>query len=101
MKVEQGLSDQGFTAKLSVSSSRSFAMASSLEKRVAAIEQEIAQLKVKLAGSSEKPWWEQISGTFANDPAYKEASRLGREYRESLRPKPGKGAKRGNRRPRH
>ena len=76
-------------------------MALSLEKRLAAVEQEIAQLKMQLAGSREKPWWEKISGTFANDPAYKEAARLGREYRESLRPKPTKGAKRGNSRPRH
>ena len=76
-------------------------MASSMEKRMAALEQEIAQLKIQLAGSAERPWWERISGTFANDPAYKEASRLGREYRESLRPKPTKGAKRGNTRPRH
>lgn len=32
-----------------------------------------------------KPWWERIAGTFADSPAYEEAMRLGREYRESLR----------------
>ncbi len=76
-------------------------MASALEKRVAAMEQEIALLKAHIATSPKKPWWEEISGTFANDPAYKEASRLGKQYRESLRPKPVKGAKRGNTRSRH
>ena len=30
---------------------------------------------------------EKIEGIFANDPAFEEAMRLGREYRESLRPK--------------
>ena len=32
------------------------------------------------------PWWEQISGTFANDPICDEAMRLGRKWRESQRP---------------
>jgi hypothetical protein len=32
------------------------------------------------------PWWERIYGTFANSPEYEEAMRLGRAYRESLRP---------------
>ncbi|ACK65659.1 conserved hypothetical protein [Rippkaea orientalis PCC 8801] len=35
---------------------------------------------------SSKPWWEQIVGTFADDSVYDEAMKLGREYRESLRP---------------
>ena len=67
-----------------------------LEQRVAALEAEVARLKVKLDGDSKpaQPWWEQIAGTFANDPAYEEAMRLGREYRESFRPKPPKRRKR-------
>ena len=59
-----------------------------LEERVAALETEVARLKQELANESQpkKPWWEQIRGTFKNDPDYLEAMRLGREYRESLRP---------------
>ena len=76
-------------------------MSASLEKRVAALEDELARLKAQIGTPARKPWWEEISGTFANDPAYKEAARLGRKYRESLRPKPTKGGKRGNGRTRH
>jgi hypothetical protein len=35
--------------------------------------------------ASTTPWWEKIVGTFADNPVYDEAMRLGREYRESLR----------------
>ena len=69
-------------------------MANSLQQRVEIIEQELAQLKRQIGGKDERPWWEQIWGTFANDPSFDEAMRLGREYRESLRPKPRVKAKR-------
>lgn len=61
-----------------------------LEERVAALENELGQLKrqrTESAPPAERPWWERIRGTFKDDPAYDEAMRLGREYRESLRPK--------------
>jgi hypothetical protein len=62
----------------------------SLEERVAALEAEAAELKQSVGATSEthKPWWEKIWGTSKDDPHYEEAMRLGREYRESLRPKP-------------
>ena len=61
----------------------------SLEERVSALEDEVVRLKKQTNGSSDPalPWWEKIYGKYANDPAYEEAMRLGREYRESLRPK--------------
>lgn len=31
----------------------------------------------------QKRWWREIAGTFANNPDFEEAMRLGREYRES------------------
>lgn len=60
---------------------------STLEQRVTALEAEISHLKNQLAALAiNKPWWEQIAGTFADDSIYDEAMRLGRKYRESQRP---------------
>ncbi|HMS39327.1 MAG TPA: hypothetical protein PKE69_03820 [Pyrinomonadaceae bacterium] len=58
---------------------------SELEKRIAVLESQFALLKseVEKKNETKTPWWEQIAGTFADDPAYDEAMRLGREYRES------------------
>lgn len=63
-------------------------MAEQLEARVALLESEVALLKSKLEEnlSSEQPsqpWWEKISGKFANDPMYDVAMRLGKDYRDS------------------
>jgi len=61
---------------------------SPLEQRVAALEVEVTKLKRKIdAMGTTQPWWEQIAGTFQNDPIYEDAMRLGRQYRQSLRPK--------------
>lgn len=61
-------------------------MPEQLEERVALLEAEVARLKRKVeSDSSQSPWWEKITETFANNWAYDEAMRLGREYRESLR----------------
>jgi hypothetical protein len=61
----------------------------SLEERVEALEGEVTRLKQARPNGAEppQPWWEAIWGTFKDDPEYEEAMRLGREYRESLRPK--------------
>jgi hypothetical protein len=52
----------------------------------------MAQLKKELRSlaNGTMPWWEKIIGVFGDDPAFKEATRLGKEYRDSLRPKPRK-----------
>ena len=62
-----------------------------LESRVAALEEEVGQLKAEReeAQSAMQPWWQRISGTFADDPAHFEAMRLGREWRDSFPPKEG------------
>lgn len=44
--------------------------------------------------SSSSPWWEEISGTFADNSVYDEAMRLGRKYRNSLRGSSGFGVRR-------
>ncbi|MBW4622694.1 MAG: hypothetical protein KME17_25470 [Cyanosarcina radialis HA8281-LM2] len=57
-----------------------------LEERVANLEAEVARLRNKLENdSSSKSWWQKIAVTFADNSAYDEAMRLGREYRDSLR----------------
>jgi hypothetical protein len=60
----------------------------SLEARVAALEVEVTRLKQELQDQKDQHSWKQVIGTFANDPIYEEAMKLGRQYRESLRPKP-------------
>ena len=64
-------------------------MVLTLEERVAVIETELEKLKARDSANvddKELPWWEQIRGTFKDDPHYEEAMRLGREWRESFRP---------------
>jgi hypothetical protein len=56
-----------------------------LEERVALLEQEILQMKRQMSRPQPVPWWEQISGAFADTPAFDEATKLGREYREAQR----------------
>ena len=57
-----------------------------IEKRIKTLEAEVALLKSKVAKNGdipEVPWWKQRIGLFADNPAYEEAMRLGREYRLS------------------
>lgn len=60
-----------------------------LGERLTIVERELAELRERLASERPQkavPWWEQRFGAFADSPEYEEADRLGREYRESLRP---------------
>ena len=59
-------------------------MALTIEERVAALERELAAIK---NDRSKGNWWDKIAGSFANDPMFEEAMRLGRKWRESQRPK--------------
>jgi DNA-binding PadR family transcriptional regulator len=60
-------------------------METTLEERVSALEQKIAQLTAnkETAATSNLPWWQQRYGAFQNDEMYDEAMRLGAEYRRS------------------
>lgn len=64
-----------------------------IEERILALEAELLALK---AQRPEKPnkadpkWVLAHAGRFANDPGFDEVVRLGRAYRDSLRPKPKK-----------
>jgi hypothetical protein len=53
-----------------------------MAQRLADLEAEVERLKIKVDQSLlGRPWWEEIVGTFADNPDYDEAMRLGREYR--------------------
>ena len=54
-----------------------------IEKRLKTLEAEVAALK-QTATTNEKPWYRHVP-KFGGNPAYEEAMRLGREYRESLK----------------
>ena len=58
-----------------------------IETRISVLEKELSLLKNKFEKieKKEEPWWKQIAGTFADDPIYDEAMRLGREYRLAQR----------------
>jgi len=55
----------------------------SLEARVAALESESRLVKEQLMprGKTGDPWWDDVWGAFADDPAFEEAIRLGRKWR--------------------
>ncbi len=56
-----------------------------IEERLSKLKAEVAQLKHATLNSATptKSWWEDITGIFADDPAFEEAMALGREYRQS------------------
>jgi hypothetical protein len=70
-----------------------------LERRLIALEQTVAllQAQVNRTNDPNRPWWQNVAGSFANDPVFEEIVRLGREYRESLRPGAKKKAKKSKR----
>ena len=57
-----------------------------IEKRLEILEAEVTLLKSKVEkkNDSEKPWYKQIP-KFGGNPAYEEAMKLGREYRQAQR----------------
>lgn len=77
-----------------------------MKQRLEELEQQVAELKKRLPPPlPEEPGWKKVVGIFGNTPedaaAFDEAMRLGREYRESLRPKPRTSRKRSHARARH
>ena len=57
-----------------------------LEKRVERLEKLVHAQSLPVPPRNAK-WWLDHAGAFANDPGYDEIVRLGRQYRQSLRPK--------------
>ncbi len=56
-----------------------------LEEKVIFLEEEMNQVKKILSINVKKsvPWWEKITGTFADNLAFEEAMELGNQYRQS------------------
>ena len=62
-----------------------------LKKRLAELERTVKALQSHVAQSGgQRRWWVESAGRFADDPLFEEIVRLGREYRESLRPRKAK-----------
>jgi hypothetical protein len=58
-----------------------------LEQRMGALEQEVAELKRRLeAACPQTNWIEQITGSLANYPEFDDVVRLGAEFRQSQPP---------------
>ena len=61
----------------------------SLSERIARLEEQVSRLSQQVNGmpaAQETAWWKKIVGVFQDDEEFEEAMRLGRAYRESLRP---------------
>ena len=58
-----------------------------VEERVKSLEEEVAGMKAILGRTAAmKNDWESTVGIFESDPLFKEAMRLGRDFRESQPP---------------
>ncbi len=69
-----------------------------LERRLLALEKVVEDMRARLpepqngppapatTPATQRHWWRDDAGAFADDPGFEEMVRLGRAYRESLRP---------------
>lgn len=55
-------------------------------KRLDYLEQELRELRSRLGKNGQKNEWRSIAGSFADDPLFEQAAKLGAAYRRSLRP---------------
>ena len=73
-------------------------MAANIEKRLETLEREVAELQrsIKKKKTVAEAWYIKNAGMFKDDPVFDAIVEKGREYRESLRPKPSKRATKSN-----
>ena len=69
-------------------------MAANIEKPLETLERKVGELKrsVKKKKTATEAWYIKHAGMFKYDPIFDAIVERGREYRESLRPKPTKRA---------
>ncbi|MEB3295846.1 MAG: hypothetical protein VKJ24_22060 [Synechococcales bacterium] len=62
--------------------------AKQIELRLAALEQELTQIKAGMIDSDrspkKQPWWIEIFGTGSENPLFEDAVAYGREWRDSV-----------------
>ncbi len=58
----------------------------SLEARVAVLENELAEIKPRLAARDAEDWFTRVAGSFENEPDFDEVLRLGHEIRRADSP---------------
>jgi hypothetical protein len=56
---------------------------SALELRLEALQRQLDERLLQTTQTKEKRGWQAIVGTFANDPLYDEAMRMGQEWRNT------------------
>ncbi len=63
-----------------------------LADKLDALEKVVQRLEAEISRPADpyRPRWLEDAGRFKDDPVFDEIVRLGREYRESLRPRKGK-----------
>lgn len=71
---------------------------SDLEKRITALEADVARLKrdTREFPRSDTTDWDRVIGSFDDDPAFDEAMELGRQWRKSLDETPSRTRTRRN-----
>ena len=52
-----------------------------VEERLRQVEKDLAEIKASLGLNVQQPWFRLIAGSFAQDPAFAEITRLGRLIR--------------------
>ncbi len=56
-----------------------------IETRLRALEKNVKLLLSEKSNGSRRKWWREDAGHFADDPAFDEIVRLGRQHRRSTR----------------
>lgn len=59
-------------------------MPPTLDERVQKLEQEVERISSRLRSTDKSGWLEHVAGSFADDEAFAEIVRLGKEWRDKV-----------------